>query len=346
MKEEIEGIKVYRYWTYSSPKKTTINRLLNYLSFLISSLFFVLNKEKYDVIITTSPPLFIAPAGYIISRLKKIPLIFDVRDVWPDIAVEMDYMDEKSKNFKILNSIADFMYKKSELILAVSSSKCTKLEKKGIKKEKIKFISNGFDKEFLNISIDDEIVKKYELKKKKSIIYTGIIGLAQGLDIIIDLAEEAKKNSEFQFLMIGDGVERERLEEEAKKRGLKNISFLGFQPHDKIKTFLEYACLSIIPLINKNLKDSVPTKLFESLGSKCPVFLIAEGESREILNVSKGGVGVSPEKKEEISLKFREFLNGKINIDSKFASEFILENYSRELIAQKLEKEVKRIVSL
>lgn len=345
MKEEIDGIKIYRYYTYASPKRTTLNRLLNYFSFLISSIFFIFNKDKYDVIITTSPPLFIALAAYIISRIKKMLLIFDVRDIWPDIAIEMGFLEKKSLYSKVLENIAQFMYKKSDLIFVVSQFKEKSLEKKGINQSKLKYISNGFDKEFLEIQIKKNLIQKYDLKNKKTIIYTGIIGLAQGLDVIIRLAEKCMEEK-IQFLMIGDGVEKERLESEVKGKKIENIEFLGLQPHENIRTFLEYAHMSIIPLLNKNLKDSVPTKLFEALGVGCPVFLISEGESREILKKSKGGIGVSPDNFEQIKEKFNMMLEKEKNFfcEINYTRGYVLKNYSRDMITQKLEEEVKILV--
>lgn len=338
MDEEINGIKIYRYYTYASPKVNLFNRLLNYLSFMISSLFFLFKKEKYDVIITSSPPLFISISAWPISALKKTPLVFDVRDIWPDVAEEIGQISRGGFQYKILDKMANFLYKKSDLITTVTNMKKEKLKSKGISNEKIKYISNGFDKIFLENDIDNKIVDEFNLKEKFTLVYAGNVGLAQGLDIIIDAAENLKDYNDIQFLIIGDGLEKDELEQRAKKAELNNLKFLGLYPHKKIYTFLRYSDASIIPLKNENLKDSVPSKLFESLGAGCPVILSAAGESAKIVNDSNGGLTVEPGDSAALKDAILQLYNNEdLKRDfSKNGQAYVLENFTREKIAKKL----------
>ncbi|SDJ11168.1 Glycosyl transferases group 1 [Halanaerobium congolense] len=259
MEEEINGIKIYRYYSYASPKVNLYNRLLNYLSFMLSSLFFIFKKEK--------------------------------------------------------------------------------LKSKGIDDRKIKYISNGFDKSFLKNEIKMNIVDEFNLKDKFTLVYAGNIGLAQGLDIILNAAENLKDYSEIQFLIIGDGLEKDELEQQAKKAGLNNLKFLGLYPHASIYTFLKYSDASIIPLKNENLKDSVPSKLFESLGAGCPVILSASGESEKIVNDSNGGLIIEPGNSDNLKDAILKLYNNKDLKEeySKNGQEFVLDNFTKEKIAKKLE---------
>jgi len=342
MEEEINNIKIYRYYSYASPKVNIFNRLLNYISFMISSFFFIFKKEKYDVIICSSPPLFISLTSYFISRIKKIPLIFDVRDIWPDVAAEIGEIEKNSIKYKVLDLLADFIYKKSYKINVVTKMKKEKLIRKGIKEEKINYISNGFDKEFLENPIDKEIINEFSLKDKFVLIYVGTIGLAQGLDIILDAANDLKNHDNIKFLIIGDGLEKDDLQKKAKQLNLNNLNFLGIYPHEKIYTFLKYSDVSIIPLRNENLKDSVPSKLFESLGAGCPVILSAVGESLSILKESNGGLSIDPGDSKALTDSILKLYN---NEDlrkkmSKNGQKYVLNNFTRFEIAKKLKDEL------
>lgn len=338
MEDEIDGIKIYRYCVFSSPKRTKINRALNYFTFMLSSMFFVFKKKKYDVIIASSPPIFIGIPACFISSIKKVPLVFDIRDIWPDIAYEMGAIDKKSLVYRILDNLSNFIYKKSKMITVVTKGKKKKLITKGIEENKIKVISNGFDKEFLQNDIDVELIRKYNLEEKFTLLYAGLIGLAQGLGMIIDTAEMLQEYEDIQFLIIGDGPEKPKLEKDLLKRNIKNVVFIGLMPHEKIYTFLKYSKASIVPLINEKLQDSVPTKMLESLGAGCPVILSAKGESEKILLESQGGICIEPND----SNALREgilYLYKNQHIETNMGAngqEYVLSNYTRESIAKKL----------
>ncbi|MCX7748527.1 MAG: glycosyltransferase family 4 protein [Clostridia bacterium] len=338
MKEEIEGIKVYRFYVYASPKKNSITRLLNYITFMISSMFFILKRKKYDLIITSSPPLFIGLSGYVISRVKRIPLVFDIRDIWPDIALEMGEINEKSLMYKVLNKIAQFIHKKAELITVVTRKKKEKIITKGIEKEKLKVISNGFDTEFLDFKVDFDLVEQHTLNKKFNLIYTGVVGLAQGLDVIIETAQKVRDINDIRFLIIGDGVEKKDLEQKVFEQGLTNVDFLGVQPHEKILTFLKYSGAAIVPLKSDKLQDSVPTKMFEALGAGCPVILSASGESADILRESQGGIVVNPGDSNALKDAVLKLYNSREMCEkmAKKGQEYVLNNFTRESIAKNL----------
>lgn len=346
-KKKYEGINVYYYYAFPLIKRFNILRALHHFTFLISSQLHNLRfRRKYDVVITTSPPALVSFGGLWIAKCKKAKLVYDVRDIWPDVALEMNNMTEKSFMYKIFNFIANKMYKKSDLISAVTSLKVKKLKEKGIPSEKVKLISNGFDLEFRNNEIDNELVNKYQLDKKFTIIYTGNIGLAQGLDILIDLGEKVKENDNIQIILIGEGLEKDKLEKTVELKNLSNIKFLGRMPSSKIYTFLKCGKLSFVALKNSNLLDSVPTKLLEALGVGCPVLLVASGEAVEILENSTLGEHIKPEDRENLLATFYKMYNNYEEYEKRreYSKKYIEENFSRKMIACKLEQELEKIV--
>lgn len=341
--EKIDGINVSRYYVYVSEKRNTLNRMLNYFSLVLSSLFFLLKRREIDIIITSSPPLFLGLTGVIMSKIKKIPHVFDIRDIWPEVAVEIGELKEGSKVYKIMKRIEKIIYKNSDILTVVTKGKKTNLIKNGVDANKIKLVSNGFDEEFLEIPINKDIAERYNLIGKFNFLYAGIIGIAQGIDIIIESAEKLKFNNEIQFVLVGNGVELERMKNLVREKKLSNVIFTGEQPHNNIRSFLHYSNVALVPLKSEALKDSVPTKLYEALGAGKPVILSASGDSVEVVKESRGGLVVKPGdidsfvKAIEKLYKDKDFYKD-CTINSK---EYVIKNYSRTAIAKTLEKQLK-----
>lgn len=321
-------------------KKTAIMRLFNNLSFAINSIFMAVKIGKIDVVITTSPPPLISFSGWLIAKMKGAKLVYDVRDIWPDVAVEMGSFSRDSLYYKVFKFIARFMYKNADWITTVSPGKVSKITKhlneidSNIDKKKIKLVPNGFDESILNNILDENLIDKYHLKEKFTCVYIGNIGLAQGLGTLLDVVEKTK-HKDVQFLLFGKGAEKDMLEKEANRRGLNNISFCGLLPHEKVFTLLSYSKLSFIPLRNSSMKDSIPTKVYEALGIGCPVLLVAEGDSCEIVNESEMGRCISPDHTEQLAEVFDEMIENysKYSEHRTKARKLMQEKYSRQQIA-------------
>ncbi len=333
-------------------KKSTIWRMINNLSFGITSIFTALKTGKIDLVITTSPPPLVSIPGWIIAKIKKAKLVYDVRDIWPDVAIEMGSFTEDSLFSKIFKVITRFMYKHSDWITTVSPGKVEKIKQHvqsvGGKKcniDKVKLVSNGFDESVEDSEIDNSLIEQYELDKKFTCVYIGNIGLAQGLSSLLDVAAQSK-HKEVQFLLFGKGAEKELLEKQAKEKNLDNVHFCGILPHEKVYTLLSYAKISFIPLKNSNMKDSIPTKVYEALGIGCPVLLVAEGDSCDIVEEAKMGRSVSPDDVDQLAIIFdhmvenySEYSQNKIE-----AKKLMHEKYSRQKIAINFEKELHNLI--
>ena len=226
---------IYSYST-SRIKGSTIKRFLNNIIFGITSFFkSIFCIKKVDVVITTSPPPLISIFGYLIAKTKKAKLVYDVRDIWPDVAVEMESFSKKSIYYKIFKFIANFMYKHSNYITTVTPGKVEKI-KKYASSDKVLYIPNGFDDNFTKFSIEQEVIEKYELNKKFTIVYIGNVGLAQNLDALIELAKTYKEKENIQFLVFGEGAYKNTLQAKISELGLTNISLEGKTDYYKVYT--------------------------------------------------------------------------------------------------------------
>ena len=336
-------------------KKTTLMRMLNNITFGLTSIFAALLAGKIDVVITTSPPPLVSIPGWIIAKLKGAKLIYDVRDIWPDVALEMNSFKENSFFCRIFRKITRFMYKHSDAVTTVSNGKVEKVKnyvaglhgsKAGSEHtDKVWLVGNGFDESVLANAYDQSIVDKYELDKKFTCVYIGNIGLAQGLGALLDVAAKTK-HKDVQFLIFGMGAEKAVLEKRAADEGLTNVRFCGVIEHSKVPSILSRAKLSFIPLKNSNMKDSVPTKIYESLGVGCPVLLVAEGDSVGIVKESGLGKSVSPDDTaESLTAVFDEMIDnyGSLEAKKEEAKKLMLEKYSRQKIAAEFEKKLQNL---
>lgn len=338
--------------TIRMKKKSTLWRMINNLSFGITSIFTALKVGKIDLVITTSPPPLVSISGWIIAKMKKAKLIYDVRDIWPDVAIEIGSFTENSIYSKIFKVITRFMYKHADWITTVSPGKVEKIKQhvisvggRKLNTDKVKLVSNGFDESVENSIIDNLLVEKYELDKKFTCVYIGNIGLAQGLGSLLDMASQSK-HKEVQFLLFGKGAEKELLEKQAKDMKLDNVHFCGVLPHEKVFTLLSYAKVSFIPLKNSNMKDSVPTKVYEALGIGCPVLLVAEGDSCDIVDEAKMGRSVSPDNMDQLADIFDHMVENYsyYSKNKTEAKKLMHEKYSRQKIAINFEKELHKLI--
>ncbi|WP_029322713.1 glycosyltransferase family 4 protein [Butyrivibrio sp. AE3004] len=335
--DRVEGVIYCK--TPPLKRKTTINRLTNQVCLALSSLHNGKRIRDVDVVLTTCPPPLINIAGERIAKIHRAKLIYDVRDIWPDVALEMGSFSNNSIYAKVFAFIRNYMLDHADLITAVSDGKVEKLRKYNQEK-KIINIPNGFNLSFYNLELNQDIYKNIKARGKTICTYVGNIGLAQGLEQLIYLAEKCLNEiSSIQFLIYGSGAEEEKLRDYVSKKGLKNISFEGRLPNKDMRTVLEASDIIFVSLVNANLKDSVPTKLYEALGVGCPVFLVAEGDSVSILRDVNLGIDAIPNNKEDIWLKFKKMFytldsikENKISAINKIHNEYSLQKSARIMV--------------
>lgn len=336
-------IKYKIQYSYSTKniKGSNLKRLINNGVFGITSFFKAMFKvKKVDVVITTSPPPLISIFGYLIAKIKRAKLIYDVRDIWPDVALEMESFKEGSIYYKAFKFIANFMYKKADYISTVSPRKVEKIKGycKGI--DKVVYVPNGLDDGFLEFEENNEVIDKYNIKDKFTIVYIGNVGFAQNLDAMVELAKENADDLKIQFIVFGEGTYKNKLEEQIKEANLNNILVAGRIDYENVYTVLKYSKVSFVSLKNTKMLDSIPTKMFDALSVGCPVLLLAKGDSCDILHESE--LGESAESVEELKEKFSYMISNYEKYEEKKdkAIEYIKQNYSRKNIAEKFEREV------
>ena len=331
--------------TIPMKKKTSLYRLLNQLSFAFTSFFASRKCGPADVVITTSPPPLISFTGYLIARRKRAKLVYDVRDIWPDVGIEMGSFSSGSFYAKVFGAIRDFMLRKADLTTAVSAGKVKKLCSYGPTNE-VRLISNGFDRHFLENTDDPALIEKFRFGEGFTCVYVGNLGMAQGLDQLLSVAARAKSAyPDVRFLLFGSGAEEEMLRAHVREKALTNVEFAGRIPNDSIFTVLDNADLTFVSLVNSNLRDSVPTKLYEALGVGCPVLLAAEGDAAALLGESRLGLAVPPNDPDALWDAFSRLYHDlpRFKAQKAYSRELMTTVYSRQHASLLMEKELNRL---
>ena len=324
-------------------KKNVFYRLANAASFAVSSVCRLGRTGKVDVVLTTAPPALISMAGWAMAKIKHARLVYDVRDIWPDVALEMGEFTENSIYYKVFRYIRDFMLRHADLVTAVSDGKVRRLKEYAPQKRIIK-IPNGFDIHFLKNQLNGDLYHKIKGNGGFICVYTGNLGLAQGLKQLLDIARRAKEEGlDAAFWLYGKGAEEQELRAYVREHQLDHVFFGGRLSNQDIYTVLKAADISFVPLVNGNLKDSIPTKIYEALGIGCSVLLAAEGDAVSVLKESELGIAVCPGRSEELWDAYLQLYRNRGQMErlKSYAAKLMEEKYSIQCAARTLAEELK-----
>ena len=343
---KVDGIKIVRVWTFIAKNERFILRTLDFLSFMITSFIFGIFIKRHDRIIVSSPQFLPVISGFLIAKLKRIPFILEIRDLWPESIVELGAIKKDSIIIKSLFSIAKYVYKKSALIVVVTKTFKEYLIEYGINKDKIIVIENGFNFErTLKPNKDKDIVRKeYNIPNNNfTISYIGTIGMSHGIEIILEAAILIK---DVNFLIIGEGSEKQALKKEASTRKIKNLFFIDNISWQEIININQIINANLVHLRNLELfKTVIPSKIFESMALRKPILAGLVGESLEIIKSSNCGVQVIPEKANSLANEIVKLKNDPSLCDELSKNGFILvnERYNRKILAKKMINKIKQI---
>jgi len=315
MHKQHDKVSVWRCHVSDSYNVNFIGRLWGYFSFVFSSVWAGLFKVKgkYDLILVTSPPLFVGITAYILSRFKRIPFVFEIRDLWPESAIDTGVLTNKIL-IKFAYWFEAFMYRKAKLINVLTPAfRNSLIEKKKVPGDKIIFIPNAAD-----FSLSDEMLRSFDqqsfreqhgLDGKFVITYVGAHGVANHLIQLLDTAE-LLKDTNVLFQLIGSGMQKEMLIEEAHKRGLTNIKFVD--PVSKKDVFQYISASDMGTSVLKRIdtfKTIYSNKTFDYMACRKPVLLVIDGVSRELVELADCGVFAEPERPEDIASKIRMYIS-------------------------------------
>jgi glycosyltransferase involved in cell wall biosynthesis len=330
-----------------------LGRLWGYFSFMFSSLWAGLFKVKgkFNVVIVTSPPLFIGISGYLISRCKKVPMVFEVRDLWPESAVDTEVLTNKWV-ISIAYAVEKFIYKKAALINVLTPAFYNSLiDKKNICESRLIMIPNASDfslSDDLLTSFDrDAFRKQHNLEEYFVVTYVGAHGVANHLEQILE-AGKALEDTNVLFLLIGQGMEKARLLQVAQEMEVNNVRFIDPVPKKEVFKYIIASEMgaSILKKV-ETFKTVYSNKTFDYFSCKKPILMAIDGVSRELVEAAKAGSYIEPENISEYNRTVREYISNPKRIEEEGVNgyNFAKENFDREVLANKYLNEIKQILN-
>lgn len=297
-REIIDGIEVIRVWTCIAPNRGTVRRILNYLSYMLTAVLAGFTLKKPDIIIATSPQFFCGLAGLVLKRIKRVPFILEIRDLWPESIAAVGAI----RNRLIIGPLEwleKFMYRSADHIVTVSKAFQAHILAQGGRENAITTITNGVNVQvFQPRGRDVTVRQRHRLNGEFICAYIGTIGLASGLDIVLEAARILKhrRESHIKLMLVGDGAVRESLETQAKKERLDNIIFTGRRDKADIPGYLAAIDACLVHLKKDDLfKLVIPSKMFEAAAMAKPIILGVEGHAAELLKAAGAGCCIEPE---------------------------------------------------
>ncbi len=345
-----KGISVYRCNVSESYTTNFLGRLWAYFSFVFSGTYAGLFKikGKYDVILVTSPPLFVGIIAYVLSVFKRTPFVFEVRDLWPESAIDTGVVTNKLI-IKFSYWFESFVYKKARLINVLTPAFYKILvEKKKVDPKKLIEIPNAADFAMTDDLIANfdhqEFRKKLQWEEKFVLIYVGAHGLANGLHQVLETAEVLKKTNAL-FVFLGSGIRKENLKTQAKEMNLTNVSFVDSLPKKEAMKYILASDIGMSVLIkNDTFKTVYSNKTFDYMSCKKPILMAIDGVSRDLVEKAKAGTFVEPENPVDFAEKVRYYMANTQILKEQGESgyKYAKKNFDRELLAKEYLKHLKQ----
>jgi len=341
-RSDLDGIDVIRVWVRASPLKNFRNRMLFYLTYMLnaSAAGIFLARGHYDLVYASSPPLFVGGAALFLSWIRRIPLVFEVRDLWPESAVALGELSN-SRAINWATRLEEACYHRARLIVVVTQGILDRLAQRGVDPGKLSLVPNGANVDMFHYSDEGRarIRRSLGLEDRFIAIYAGIHGIAQGLDTAIEAAKLLRDDPRMHIILVGDGPKKAELIELAQLYSLPNLTLLPEQPREQIVNYLSAADVALIPLRNLDIfKGALPSKMFDAWACERPVILSVDGEARQIMEQAGGGIFVHPEDPHALAEQLRQLAvqPDKCQEMGKRGRRFTVENFSRKVLADKL----------
>jgi glycosyltransferase involved in cell wall biosynthesis len=294
MRETREGVPVLRTFIYPYHGVRSSLRMLNYISWMISSVAAAWLTPPCDVIYVWHPPLTVGVSAWVLSKLKRAPFVYDVQDLWPESALASGLM-QPGRLVQFLYRLADWVYARADQLLVVSDAAVRHLVNRGVPREKIAVATHWVDASVFQMPVTRDIRSELNLKDRFIVMFAGNLGLVQGLETLIEAAGVLAGRTDIVLVLVGDGADRSRLEGLVASRGLKNVIFAGRHPSSEMPAFLGAADALVVHLRPSQIADhAIPAKILSYFAAGRPIVCATSGAAAELVVKAEAGVTVPP----------------------------------------------------
>ena len=344
------NLQTYRIWSYATPNKGFLRRIVSHLSFALFATIAGLFQPKADVMIVESPPLFDGFTGLLLRMLRGIPYVFMVSDLWPESAIQMGVLKSRFL-IKASRAIELLFYRRAVGVLALTAGIQQAIIDSGIEEARVVLFRNSVDCDFFRpAQALTRIRRELNVGANNFVaLYAGTFGLAQNLSTILAAASLLQKagDTQVRFVLVGAGAESDRLQEQARELRLNNVLILKPFDRRRMPELINASDCVIVPLRDLEIfRGALPTKMFEAMACAKPVILGIKGEAEILMRDADAGVCVKPESPTAIKdavralamspeLRMRMGLNGR---------DYVVEHFSRDVRSKEMSETLERLV--
>ena len=287
------GISVIRTRVSVKLHKSFLHRFIAYLEFTFMALWRGCRVRKPDIVLGTSPPLFQGLAAWGIARVKRVPFVFEVRDLWPDFAVQLGVVRNRIA-IALARLLERRLYRAADRLIVNSPGFVPHVRKVSGRNPVV--IPNGVDPAmFDSPSTKRRVREEWQAGERFVVLYAGAHGIANDLDCLLDAAALLRSSADILLVLVGDGKEKPRLQDRVRNEGLDNVAFMPAQPKTRMTEVLESAdaCVAIlrdIPMFG----TTYPNKVFDYMAAGKPLVLAIGGVARDLVEAAGSGLCVPP----------------------------------------------------
>jgi len=332
------GVTILRSYTLPVLHRSFILRVFSFLSFMISSFINGLFVRKVDLVWGTTPPIFQGPTAWLLARLKGVPFILEVRDLWPAFAVAVGVLNHPFL-IRLSEWLERFLYRHADQVVVNSPGFIQHVHARGA--SHVALVPNGADPEMFDPKAEGKhFRRKFGLEDRFVVLYAGAHGMSNDLDVVLAAAEQLCDDPSIQIVLLGSGKEKPRLRDEADQRGIDNVIFLPPVPKIEMPNILAGAdaCLAILKPIEL-YKTTYPNKVFDYMAAGRPVLLAIDGVIREVVEEAQAGVFIQPGDPAVLASVIREMatnpekcrtmgMNGRKIVEAQFSREKFADKFS------------------
>jgi glycosyltransferase involved in cell wall biosynthesis len=337
--QPIPGVTIRRVYTYPALHRSFFHRVLSFFSFMFSSFFTGLAVEQVDLVWGTSPPIFQGWTAWLLARLKHVPFLFEVRDLWPAFAIAVGVLRQKTL-IRLSLWLERFLYRHADVIVVNSPGFTEHIKGRGGRD--IRLVENGVDPAmFVSKAGGKEFRRQHGLENSCVILYAGAHGISNDLPVVLAAAEQLKDEKAVRFVFVGDGKEKAALQQLAQSKALSNVLFLPSVPKSQMAEVVAGAdaCLAILKPLEL-YKTTYPNKVFDYMAAGKPVLLAIDGVIRQVVEDAQAGLFVQPGDAQSLAQAARWISQhpgeaAKLGEDGKT---YVSTHFNRRQLAEKFER--------
>jgi len=295
-----ELITILRTYTFAALHRSFTFRLVSFFSFMLSSFLIGLGVKQVDLVWGTSPPIFQGITAWVLARMKRVPFLFEVRDLWPAFAVAVGVL-KSPLLVRLSEWLERFLYRRADVVVVNSPGYIQHVQRRGARQ--VELVPNGTDTSMFTPEVDGAAFRLANVLGSKFIVlYAGAHGLSNDLDVVLEAARLLLNRKDIQIILLGDGKDKPILQSQAQRLGLENLTFLPPIPKLEMPAVLAAAdaCIAILKPVEM-YKTTYPNKVFDYMAAGKPVILAIDGVIREVVESAQGGIPVSPGNPQELA---------------------------------------------